>query len=194
MTIDYIKTIRYYVYIHISFLLILYNFTVIQIQNRRIIYFILYFSPMFLYFLGLINTYLYQKEYPKTYSPYIINVLIIIGLIAYSILGYVDSIGSDQDLYSVMILLNITLFVVLMEGEKVAIINLPNYFCFIRFLIISVFFILIYYPFGTIFISGYYLTNFSNNYFYYFGMVGFFYIWIIITAVGTSIHLVLNLT
>ena len=69
---------------------------------------------MFLYFLGLINTYLYQKEYPTSYSPYIINIAIIIGLIIYAILGYVNILGTNQDLYSIMILLNITLFVVLM--------------------------------------------------------------------------------
>ena len=114
INIDYIKTIRYYVYIHINILLILYSFTDIQIENRRIIYFILYLSPMFLYFLGLINTYLYQKEYPTSYSPYIINIAIIIGLIIYAILGYVNILGTNQDLYSIMILLNITLFVVLM--------------------------------------------------------------------------------
>ena len=69
---------------------------------------------MFLYFLGLINTYIYQKEYPISYSPYIINIAIIIGLIIYAILGYGDIIGTDQDLYSIMILLNIALFIVLM--------------------------------------------------------------------------------
>lgn len=112
--IDYIKTIRYYVYIHFNILLILYNFTNIRTQEERIIYFILYLSPMFLYFLALINTYLYHKKYPTSYSPYFINIVIIIGLIVYAILGYGDIIGSNQDLYGIMILLNITLFIVLM--------------------------------------------------------------------------------
>jgi hypothetical protein len=49
-------------------------------------------------------------------------------------------------------------------------------------------------PFIATFIAGYYLTSFSQTYFYYFTLAGFFYLWLLITAAGISIHLVLGLT
>ena len=58
----------------------------------------------------------------------------------------------------------------------------------------SVFFVFIYLPFVSVFISGYYWSSFSQDFFYYFMLAGFFYLWLLITIAGTAIHLVLNLT
>lgn len=42
--------------------------------------------------------------------------------------------------------------------------------------------------------AGYFFSNFSSTYFYYYTLGGFIYLWLVITAAGTAIHLVLNLT
>jgi hypothetical protein len=55
-------------------------------------------------------------------------------------------------------------------------------------------FVLIYIPFIIGFTSGYFLSNFNKDFVYYYAISGFIYIWLIITFVGISIHLVLNLT
>jgi hypothetical protein len=83
---------------------------------------------------------------------------------------------------------------VLREGEKMAVIYLESYYSFIRVLLVTVFFVFIYLPFVSLFISGEYYSAFSQTYFYYFVLGGFFYIWLLITLAGTAIHFVLNLT
>lgn len=75
-----------------------------------------------------------------------------------------------------------------------AVIYMWHYCCFMRVLLLSVFFVFIYLPFISFFISGYYFTNFSQSYFYYYAIGGFFYIWLLITLAGAAIHSVLNLT
>ena len=80
------------------------------------------------------------------------------------------------------------------EGEKIVMVYFKHFQNIFRVFIISSFFLLIYIPFITVFVSGYYLTSFSQRYLYYYSLSGFFYIWLIITIFGVGIHLVLNLS
>lgn len=93
-----------------------------------------------------------------------------------------------------MVILNVLLFVVTLEGEKLAVIYLCSYFNFLRAFIISTFSFLIYFPFIVCFCSGYFLESFSDDYMYYYVVGGFLYIWVIITVIGLATHWILNLT
>ena len=75
-----------------------------------------------------------------------------------------------------------------------AVVYLKSYMSFMRVLIMVDMFILIYIPFVVCFSSGYFLSNFSQNFVFYYGICGFMYIWAIITIVGIAIHWILNLT
>lgn len=73
-------------------------------------------------------------------------------------------------------------------------VRLPTYFNFLRALLVIIFFAFIYLPFISGFMAGYFFSDFSSTYFYYYTLGGFIYLWLVITAAGTAIHLVLNLT
>ena len=71
---------------------------------------------------------------------------------------------------------------------------LRSHVWFVRVLIVTYIFVLIYIPFMVGFSCGYFLTDFSKDYLFYYSICGFLYIWLVITIVGVSIHWILNLT
>ena len=91
-------------------------------------------------------------------------------------------------------MMNVGLFVITLEGEKIGVVLLKTYVSFVRVLIVTDLFVMVYIPFIMSFSSGYFLSNFSKEYLFYYTIWGFLYIWIIITIVGVSIHWILNLT
>jgi hypothetical protein len=74
------------------------------------------------------------------------------------------------------------------------VVYLSSYSVFLRGLIITTLFLLIYFPFIAMFSTGYFFTSFSESYLYYYAIGGFLYIWFLITLVGLSTHWILNLT
>ncbi len=113
--------------------------------------------------------------------------------IGYTLLGKIVLSGNHST-YGLTILLNVFLFVVVLEAEKIVIVYMRSYQIFMRSATITIFFVLIYLPFIVIFMSGYFYTGLSSTYLYYFSIAGFFYIWLVITLVGVFIHWLLNLT
>ena len=87
-----------------------------------------------------------------------------------------------------------TLFIAMHEGQSIICHYLRAYSNFLCAALLSAFFLMIYLPFVSVFFAGYCLSENSSNFLFYYAVVGFFYIWLVITLVGVAIHLLLNLT
>jgi hypothetical protein len=78
----------------------MYSFTTFADTSEQIEFFIIYFAPLFLYFTCLINTYNFNKNRPESYSPYILSIVIFLAAFAYAILGYLGTLGGNNQIYS----------------------------------------------------------------------------------------------
>lgn len=191
---NYPSILQTFLYLHAIALISAYCFTTLTASTYQIQYAILYISPLFLYFACLASTHSLAAYRPETYSPYLFTVLALVLAVTYAIVGCGGLLGSAHEKYSLLVLLHALLFAALVEGEKIAVVRLPTYFSFLRALLVIIFFAFVYLPFISGFMAGYFLSDFSSTYFYYYTLGGFIYLWLVITAAGTAIHLVLNLT
>jgi hypothetical protein len=119
---------------------------------------------------------------------------ILVASIVYIVLAFSNSIGSNHQSWSLAVGMNVFLFTLVTEVDRMAVVYLPVYSHFLRVSIISFFFVFVYLPFVTVFIAGYYSSSFAPDYLYYYTLGGFFYIWLLLTLIGVAVHWVLNLT
>jgi hypothetical protein len=193
-TFFYETILQNFLYIHAIYLSINYYFLPELSTLMTVTYYIIYFSPLFFYWSAMMNSINFNNSLSDSYSPSLFNVLMLIVAVVYAVLAWMGMLSSEHQTWSMVVLLNVGLFVVTLEGERFGVRYVKQYLSFVRTLIISYKFLLIYLPFVAIFSSGYFLSSFSYTYLYYYSICGFIYIWLIITIVGVSIHWILNLT
>lgn len=158
---DYESILQNFLYFHIIYISTTYYFMSSLTQLLEISYYIIYFSPIIFYLSALVNSYKYNQNMPENYFPSLQNILLIALSLAYIVITQIGIVDASHQTWSVAVVLNIGLFVLTLEGQKLGVVYLKNYFSFIRILIITYMFVLIYIPFIIGFSSGYFLSNFN---------------------------------
>jgi len=93
---DYEKTIQNFLYFHILYMSISYYFISGLSQLLEVSYYILFSGPILFYLSALINSYKYNQALPQSYSPSILNVILLILSIAYIVITQIGLIDSNN--------------------------------------------------------------------------------------------------